>query len=286
MKRFAFWTHAVFASLMALFAASLLLCFGSRSLAGEGKAASPPAETSIRNVTEAPVSYTVQFVGADSEPIEKTVAPKIIDRFPQERDIIVKFTSGTERRSYRLDRGKPYSFRHDTDGRLDLYQGAHGSEAAVDLAPFVPTPMVVVDKMLALLALDAQSVVYDIGCGDGRIIITAAKKHGARGVGIDIVAERIRESREGAKAAGVEAQVEFRLEDAFKVDVSPATAVALYLLPESNALLRPKLEKELRSGVLVVSHNYEIGGWEERMVRSETVKDDSGKDHHLFLYRK
>lgn len=244
------------------------------------------AGTTIRNVTSAPVTYRVQAAGSDEAPVSKTLAPQAVHRYPQAQDLEVEFTNGSTTKTYRLDQGKPYSFRPDTEGWLDLYKGAHGDESVSDLAPFVPTPMRVVDRMLELLELGPESVVYDIGCGDGRIVIAAAKKHGARGVGIDIMPERIRESRQGAQAAGVEERVEFRQEDAFRVDVSPATAVALYLLPESNVLLRPKLEKELRAGVLVVCHDYGIEGWEGQLLRSEVLKDESGKDHHLYLYRK
>lgn len=268
--------------------AATLSPFLESAASADASVPSPAAqstETTIRNVTHSPVAYSIQFIGSDSTAAEKTLAPQAIDRFPQPKDFIVKFDSGAGKKFYRLPHGKPFSFRLDTEGRLDLYEGAHGSHAVPDLAPFVATPMAVVHNMLDLLALDAKSVVYDIGCGDGRIIIAAARKYGARGVGVDIVPERIRESREGAKAAGVEALTEFRLEDAFKVDVSPATAVTLYLLPESNVLLRSKLEKELRPGTLVVSHDYEIEGWEDQIIRTETVEDKSGKDHHLYLYR-
>lgn len=274
------------ACLLSLLAALLPPFLGLGFVASADDRKPVAAETTIRNVTSAPVSYSFRFSGSEAAPTKKTVAPQGIDRFAQQKNVVVEFTSGSEKKSYELDQGKPFSFRLDTEGKLELYQGAHGSESVPDLAPFVPTPMTVVNKMLDLLALDAKSVVYDIGCGDGRIVIAAAKKLGSRGVGIDIVPDRIRESQAGAKAAGVEALVEFRLEDAFKVDVTPATAVALYLLPESNVLLRPKLEKELKPGVLVVSHNYEIEGWEDRMIRSETVKDETGKEHELYLYRK
>ena len=127
------------------------------------------------------------------------------------------------------------------------------------LAPFVATPEEVVDRMLTLAEVTRTDVVYDLGCGDGRIPITAAKKYGARAVGIDIDPRRIDESRANAKAAGVEHLVEFRLEDALQADVSRATVVTLYLLGSANALLRPVLTKQLRPGARIVSHAFSMG---------------------------
>lgn len=128
--------------------------------------------------------------------------------------------------------------------------------------PFVPTPQPVVEEMLRLAEIDAKDMLYDLGSGDGRIVITAAKQHGARGVGVDIDPERIAESRENAKAAGVEHKVRFIQGDLFKVDLRAATAVTLYLLPAVNERLRPKLLKELRPGTPVVSHSFDMGDWE------------------------
>jgi SAM-dependent methyltransferase len=155
----------------------------------------------------------------------------------------------------------------------------------VKLAPFLPTPMCVVDKMLELADVDDNDIVYDLGCGDGRIVIAAAKKYGARGVGLDIYPQWIKKSQTNAKKAGVESSVEFRLEDAMSADISEATVVALYLLPESNDLLRPMLEKQLKPGALIVTHNYHISGWSDKEVCVETLKDSFGKEHTVFVYR-
>jgi SAM-dependent methyltransferase len=127
------------------------------------------------------------------------------------------------------------------------------------LAPYVPTPEEVVDRMLALAEVKSTDVVYDLGCGDGRIPIAAARKYGARGVGIDIVPARIEESRANARAAGVERLVEFRLADVMAADVSPATVVTLYLLSSSNAKLRPILTRQLKPGARIVSHAFSMG---------------------------
>ncbi|MGD9347458.1 MAG: methyltransferase domain-containing protein [Candidatus Aminicenantes bacterium] len=156
---------------------------------------------------------------------------------------------------------------------------------AVKLAPFLPTPMCVVEKMLELADVDENDIVYDLGCGDGRIVITAAKKYGARGVGLDIFPQWVKKSRENARKAGVDSFVEFRLEDATKADISEATVVALYLLPESNDLLRPLLEKQLRPGACIVTHNYHIPGWGDREICVASLEDDFGKEHTVFVYR-
>ncbi len=245
-----------------------------------------PKETTIRNVTARIVSYSIRPIYSDTGPTNRIIEPDAIDRFPGNTALDIEFSNGTETKSYRLDQGKAYSFRLDEDDLLELFDGAHGRADALDLAPFVPTPMPVVDKMLEMAQLDSSAVVYDIGCGDGRIVIRAAKQFGARGVGVDIVPERIQECLAGAKEAAVENLVEFKLQDAMTLDISPATVVTLYLLPESNALLRAKLEKELRPGTRVVSHNYSIAGWEEKEVRSESLEDESGVEHSVYLYQR
>jgi ubiquinone/menaquinone biosynthesis C-methylase UbiE len=126
-------------------------------------------------------------------------------------------------------------------------------------APFVPTKQEVVEEMLRVAGVKPGDVVYDLGCGDGRIVITAAQKFGARGVGIDIDPERISDANWYAKRAGVEKQVIFKLGDLFEADVSEATVVTLYLLPDMNARLRPKLLRDLKPGTRIVSHDFDMG---------------------------
>lgn len=127
--------------------------------------------------------------------------------------------------------------------------------------PYVPTPSAVVDKMLELAEVDRNDVVYDLGSGDGRIVIRAAQKYGARGVGIEIDLELVRKARRNAREAGVSDLVEFRQADLFETDLSEATAVTLYLLPSVNLKLRPKLFEELEPGTPVVSHDFDMGKW-------------------------
>lgn len=127
--------------------------------------------------------------------------------------------------------------------------------------PYVPTPVETVDEMLRLAQVSRDDIVYDLGSGDGRIVITAAKKHGARGVGIDIDPDRIDEANENARIAGVTDKVRFIQGDLFAADLRPATAVTLYLLRSVNLRLRPKLLEELRPGTPVVSHDFDMGEW-------------------------
>ncbi|MBN1209701.1 MAG: class I SAM-dependent methyltransferase [Myxococcaceae bacterium] len=125
--------------------------------------------------------------------------------------------------------------------------------------PFVPTPQDAVDQMLALAGVTQEDRVYDLGSGDGRIVITAVQKYGARGVGVDINPERIAEANENARRAGVADRVEFRQGDLFKADIGDATVVTLYLLPTVNERLKPKLLAELKPGTRVVSHAFDMG---------------------------
>ena len=150
------------------------------------------------------------------------------------------------------------------------------------LAPYSPTPMDVVDRMLSFAKVGPRDVVYDLGCGDGRIVIEAARKFGARGIGIDIDPALIARARDNARQAGVESLVTFRVQDAMTVDVSDATVVTLYLLAASNVKVRPVLTKTLRPGARIVAHNYPIGDWEPDVV--DTFTDAAGTTRTLFLW--
>jgi trans-aconitate methyltransferase len=126
---------------------------------------------------------------------------------------------------------------------------------------YVPTPPDVVEEMLKIADVKKGDVLYDLGSGDGRIAVTAAKRYGIRAVGIDIDPERIREANENAKKAGVTNLVRFRQEDLFKADFSEATVVTLYLLPDLNVKLRARLWSELKPGTRVVSHQFDMADW-------------------------
>jgi SAM-dependent methyltransferase len=153
------------------------------------------------------------------------------------------------------------------------------------LAPFVPTPEDVVEEMLKLAEVGKNDVVYDLGSGDGRIVITAAKKYGAKGVGFDIDEGLVKQAQENARKAGVADRVEFRVQDVMTVDLSPATVVTLYLLPESNLKLRPRLQSQLWPGARIVSHDFDMGDWEPAKTLKVKGYMQFHDDHTLFLWR-
>ena len=154
--------------------------------------------------------------------------------------------------------------------------------------PFVPTPIEVVDKMLELAAVKKGDVVYDLGSGDGRIVIRAAKKYRVRAVGIEMDQFLLKKARQDARAAGVADLVDFRSEDALQTDLSRATVVTLYMLPWFNAKLAPNLKKYLPPGAWIVAHDFGIEGWPpERTVklpRWEIRRGGYKHQHVLYLW--
>jgi precorrin-6B methylase 2 len=156
-----------------------------------------------------------------------------------------------------------------------LHLRAQDTEVRKDV-PFVPTPDEVVAAMLKHAKVTAKDVIYDLGSGDGRIVISAVKQSGAKGVGVDIDPQRIKEANENAKAAGVTDRVKFIQGDLFKADIREATVVTLYLLPDINMRLRPKLLEELKPGTRIVSHNYHMGDWKPKA--QETI------GHHTVYF--
>ncbi len=141
--------------------------------------------------------------------------------------------------------------------------------------PYVPTDDRVVAEMLAVANVGKDDVLYDLGSGDGRIVITAAKKFGTRGVGVDIDPERVKEANENAAKAGVTDRVRFVQQDLFQTDFREATVVTLYLLPSVNMRLRPKLLSDLKPGTRVVSHNYDMGDWAPLKTIVVTLPEDT-----------
>jgi hypothetical protein len=243
-------------------------------------------EIAIRNLTKEMVHYTIRESHLSSETKKMSLWAGDLDRFSEGIPLIVSFQSKGNTITYQLSPGMAYSFRYDENGGLELYEGSHNRTDVPDLAPYVSTPMVVVEKMLEMAKITEKDVLYDLGCGDGRIVILAAKLYGARGVGIDIDPERIEESKAYASVAGVDHLVEFRQQDAMKADLSRATVVTLYLLPESNALLRPLLEEQLKPGARVVSHNYHMPGWELKEIGYKAITTGDGTLHTIFVYKK
>ena len=147
--------------------------------------------------------------------------------------------------------------------------------------PYVPTPDAVVEHMLKVAKVNSGDLLYDLGSGDGRIVVTAAKRYGARGVGYDLNPKRIDESNENARKAGVADRVRFAEQDLFEADLTGATVVTLYLLPDVNLKLRPKLLKDLAPGTRVVSHNYGMGDWEPISVDEIDV---DGVKHFVYYW--
>ena len=146
---------------------------------------------------------------------------------------------------------------------------------------YEPTPADVVEVMLRLADVKEGDVVYDLGCGDGRIVITAVRQHGARGVCVDIDPRRIEESRENAHQAGIADRIRFLNQDLFAIDLADATVVMLFLFPDINLKLRPKLLRELKPGTRVVSHWHSMGDWAPQ----ETVRVSSGRrERNVYLW--
>ena len=151
------------------------------------------------------------------------------------------------------------------------------------IVPYVPTPQEVVEKMLDMAQVKKNDVVYDLGSGDGRIVVTAAKKYGVKAIGFEIDPERIKESLENIRKAGVGNLVEIRQQDIRTVDLSPASVVTMYLLPDVNLMMRPLVWSQMKPGSRVVSHDFEMGDW--KALKTEQIKDFSGWDHTLYLWR-
>jgi ribosomal protein L11 methylase PrmA len=165
-----------------------------------------------------------------------------------------------------------------------LVAGPAAAQAQAQKAPrtpdviFVPTPQEVVEDMLRLVNVKKGDVLYDLGSGDGRIPITAAKLYGVRAVGIDIDPQRVAEAQENAKKAGVTHLVEFRQADLFMSDFREATVVTLYLLPELNVKLRPRLLQELKPGTRIASHQFDMGDW-----KADKKLESSGRMIYFWL---
>jgi cyclopropane fatty-acyl-phospholipid synthase-like methyltransferase len=158
-----------------------------------------------------------------------------------------------------------------------------------DEVPFVPTPIEVVDRMLEMAEVKKGDVIYDLGSGDGRIVIRAAKKYGARGVGIEMDSWLVAAARAKAKEEGVDDLVEFRVEDAAQTDLSRATVITLYMLPWFNEMMKPKFKAQLKPGSRIVSHDYGIEGWPPYKMEVFPVVEKRAEvfthKHVLYLWR-
>jgi precorrin-6B methylase 2 len=152
--------------------------------------------------------------------------------------------------------------------------------------PYVPTTPEAVKAMLKLAEVKKGDILYDLGCGDGRIVVTAAKDYGIRAVGIDINPVRIKEANENAKAAGVQNLVRFEENDLFLAEIKEATVVTLFLLPNINLKLRPKLMSDLKSGTRIVSNTFDMGDWKpvKEVNLSGNDDEDGYLSRRLFLW--
>jgi len=156
------------------------------------------------------------------------------------------------------------------------------ARAPGQLAPFDPTPQEVVDRMLVLAGINQGDVVYDLGAGDGRVVIAAAKKFGAKAVGLEIDPGLVKLARENVQKQGVEKLVEIRQQDFLTADLSPATVVTLYLSYDGNLALRPQLMRQLKPGARIVSYTFDLGDWQPKIV--EAYRDAAGESHALYLW--
>jgi hypothetical protein len=240
-------------------------------------------ETTLRNVTAEPITYTVR--PGSPAPRTRTLAVGAVDHLVTDVPVEVSYYSGRHTMSHLVQPGRPYSFRYDEDEVVRLYPGSHGRDDAADLAPYVPTPPEVAARMIEMAEVGPGDVVYDLGCGDGRLVIAAAKTRGARGVGIELDEGLLAQCREAAAREGVEKLVRFERLDAAKARIGEATVVLVYLLPESLETLRPLFERDLRPGARIVSHDYKIPGWDERLVQSDVLPGQGDRDHRVLLYK-
>jgi precorrin-6B methylase 2 len=159
---------------------------------------------------------------------------------------------------------------------------AESTEVRTPDVVYVPTPDDVVAKMLEVAQVKKDDILYDPGCGDGRICVTAAKKYGCKAIGFDLSTDRIRESLENIKRNGVEKLVRIERKDIFTVDYSEATVVAMYLLPWMNKKMTPQLQK-MKPGTRIVAHDYSIEGYAPDKTITMTSKQD-GVEHYIYLW--
>lgn len=244
------------------------------------------SETTIHNATREAIHYTVVTDRPGEKPQKRLIKAGDIDRYPGDVSLKLTFERDKKTLIYRLNPGISCFFHYDDQNELDVWTDSSQRAQSEDLVPFVATPMDVVRKMLEMAQVDKDDILYDLGCGNGRIVIMAAKEHGARSVGIDLDPRRIKESKANMREAGVEDRVEFRLRDALKTDFSEATVITLYLLMEVNERLRPHLERQLKRGTMVISHNYPIPGWASRLVDYVSMESEDREEHSIYLYQR
>jgi tRNA G37 N-methylase Trm5 len=172
---------------------------------------------------------------------------------------------------------------HQKESRVAIAHADDDNRDSSYIAPFVPTPEEVVTRMLELAEIEHGDVLYDLGSGDGRIVIAAAKKYGIKAVGFEINPALVQESRRTIKQEGLENLVEIREQDVRSVDLSPASVVTMYLYPNANLRLRRAIQTQLKPGSRVVSHQFGMGDWTP--VKTEQLKDSTGLTRTIYLWR-
>jgi SAM-dependent methyltransferase len=174
-------------------------------------------------------------------------------------------------------------FDSDGDDSVGLAYAEEQDRDSTYIAPFVPTPQEVVDRMLDLAQVSHGDLLYDLGSGDGRIVITAARRYGAQAVGFEIDPALVTHSKRNIKEAGMETLAEIREQDVRTVDLSPASVVTMYLYPGANLRLRAAIMRQLKPGSRVISHDFSMGDWQPDRV--ERITDSAGFVRTIYLWR-
>ena len=176
----------------------------------------------------------------------------------------------------------PQAVQEEVVGADPFWREPYALESK-QIVPFVPTPQTVVDRMLEMAEVGGGDVVYDLGSGDGRIVITAARRYGVKAIGFEIDPRLVSESRQRIRTERLEHLAEIRQQDILTVDLTPATVVTMYLFPSVNLMLRPNIKSQLRPGSRVVSHAFDMGDW--KPLKSEYVKNVAGRDRLIHVWR-
>jgi len=243
-------------------------------------------EITLLNATDKVLVFKISPLVEDIPPMIKSLPPGETERFPESTHLEILILPEETGFIYWLFSGESYVVKELDDKGPRVFKKNRRVPDAFDLAPYVASPIRIVERMLEVVGVDKDSRVYDLGCGDGRVVITAARKYGALGVGIDIDPNRISEARENAEKAGVTSLVEFRCQDIFASDISDASVVYLYLYLDSNLLLRPFLEKNLQPGTIVACLSFYMPGWQNKLISTAEVPAEKGTTKTIFIYRR
>lgn len=243
-------------------------------------------EISLYNATDKVVVYKIKPLVEDVPPRIKSLPPGESELFPESTHLEIVLLPEESGFIYWLFSGESYVVKELDDKGPRVFKKNKLVPDAFDLAPFVASPMPIVERMLEVAGVTEDSRVYDLGCGDGRVVITAARKYGAKGVGIDIDPDRIAKAEKNAVQAGVTSLVEFRCQDIFAAEISDATVVYLYLYLDSNLLLRPFLEKNLQAGTIVACLSFYMPGWQDKLITTADISTENGATKTIFVYRR